>query len=513
MDQRSGRPAEKEFSLLCSRNRLTCNPSSEDDHGWDFVVEIPSKQIHGLSADHARPVVQVLVQVKSTRGQRANARLKVSNALHFAKSPLPCFVVLFQENRDGNVEVFARHFSGQLIADTLKRAREVSATAKELNKSTIHVRFTEQDKHNTSLIDWLVATVQNLPENYADMKRDFGARVGYEEGWLHGEMHLGPMKGIGELIDHQLGLTPTIPASSIKVVDRRFGIEVPIFQGKPTQVRIRSLASKECQVVLMAMNGDSMLLSANLTVPAIPDLQENPSQDYKLRIETWFLSVVVQRNEAVSVEFGVPVIEKLPLQRIVEIARLIYWGDQGPIDLKVIGDGMHLLSCHLKLKQVGNGLYFRDLATIADTLREIHFRAATESVNVSLNDFQASASKLVDFHNVLTASDMRVDAVLAPDYKPTSSYSQMIAYAEVEIAEYLFFVVLDASVAEYIVDENQVRIGFGAPVWRDCLVGTDSAKLRREGQLSYDRWRSKHDGPILALGNIISIFEQSKAVK
>ena len=466
MDQRSGRPAEKEFSLRCSKGGITCNPSSEDDHGWDFVVEVPSRQTLGLSADHARPVVQVLVQVKSTRGRRATARLKISNALHFAKSPLPCFVVLFQDNRDGRMEVFARHFSDQLIADTLKRAREVSATAKKLNQAAMHVRFTEQDRHSKSLIDWLVATVENLPEDYANMKRDFGARVGYEEGWLHGEMHLGPMKGIGELIDHQLGLTPSVPVSSLKIVDKRFGIEAPtpIFQGVPMHVRIRSLASMNCQVVLMAVDGESMLLSANLTVPVIPGILESPSQDYKIRIETWFLSVVVQRNESVNVEFGFPTTKKFPLQRIVEIARLISWGDQGPIDLKVIGDGMHLLSCHLKINPAGNEPYFRDLAIIADTLQKISFRAATETVNLSLNDFQNPASKLTNFHNVLTAADMRVDAVLRPNHKPTSPYSSMIGYAEVEIAQYLFFVVCEAAVTEHIVDGNRVRPNFNSTI-------------------------------------------------
>lgn len=511
MDQRSGRSAEKEFSLLCSKKGITCNPSSEDDHGWDFVVEVPLRHKVGLPADHARPTVQVLVQIKSTTGQRARTQIEVSNALNFAKSSLPCFIVLFQAKDDGSMEVYARHFSDRLIADTLKRARELSTSAKKPNQTRMYVRFREQDRP-TSIVDWLVATLENLPEDYASVKRDFGARVGYEEGWLHGEIQLGPLKGIGELIDHQLGLTPTIPVSSLKIVDRRFGIEAPtpVFQGVPMHATFRSLASKDCQVVFMAVDGDSMMLSASLTVPAIPALMEDPSQDYKIKIETWFLSVVVQRHEKVNVEFGFPTTRKIPLRRMVEIARLISWGSQGPIDLKVIGNGMHLLSCRWQLNQVGNEPYFRNLATIADTLHRINLRAATEAVDLSLDDFEIAASEVTNFHDVLTAADMRVDAVLWPNCRPSSSYSHMIGYAEVEIGQYLFFVVCEAAVTEQTLERSRVKIDFGPIVWRDCLVGRDIAQLRSEGRSSYDRWRSEGDGSVLAVGNILAVLEQNK---
>ena len=223
--------------------------------------------------------------------------------------------------------------------------------------------------------------------------------------------------------------------------------------------------------------------------------------------------MVVQRNESVNVEFGFPITKKFPLQRIVEIARLISWGDQGPIDLKVIGDGMHLLSCHLKLNQAGNEPYFQNLAIIADTLQKINFRAATDTVNLSLDDFQNPASKLTNFHNVLTAADMRVDAVLRPNHRLTSPYSNMIGYAELEIGQYLFFVVCEAAVTEHIVDESRVRIDFGPLVWRDCLVGREISKLRHEGQSSYDRWRSKGDGSVLALGNNTRCFRTKQRGK
>ena len=40
VDQRMGRPAQDAFKLQCSSAGITCNPSLEDDYGWDFMVEI-----------------------------------------------------------------------------------------------------------------------------------------------------------------------------------------------------------------------------------------------------------------------------------------------------------------------------------------------------------------------------------------------------------------------------------------------------------------------------------------
>ena len=97
MDQRSGRPAQDEFKLLCSQRNITCNPSLEDDHGWDFIVEIQASGSDELLADKVPAPRQVLVQDKSAKNKSAQTRIKLSNALKFAKTALPSFVVLFQD--------------------------------------------------------------------------------------------------------------------------------------------------------------------------------------------------------------------------------------------------------------------------------------------------------------------------------------------------------------------------------------------------------------------------------
>lgn len=86
MSLQSGRPAQDEFKLLCSRANVTCNSSAEDDHGWDFIVEYAPEGESHQPHDRVPDPKQALVQVKSTQGQP-------SSALSFCLRRLP---LLFQ---------------------------------------------------------------------------------------------------------------------------------------------------------------------------------------------------------------------------------------------------------------------------------------------------------------------------------------------------------------------------------------------------------------------------------
>ena len=107
MNQRRGRPAEAQFEFLCATAGITCNPSEQDDYGWDFLVEIPMIAAEGTPADKWPPPRSTFVQVKSTEGPRSRAEMKVSNAMLLAKNPAPCFIVLFHQLKEGQ-RIYAR---------------------------------------------------------------------------------------------------------------------------------------------------------------------------------------------------------------------------------------------------------------------------------------------------------------------------------------------------------------------------------------------------------------------
>ena len=502
MDQRSGRPAQRKFSWLCSEARLTCNGSEEDDHGWDFIVEIPAPSTHDLPADKVPALKQVLVQVKSTKGRSATTRLKVSNALKFAKAELPCFVILFHQYSDGRRRIYARHFWEELIERALKRGREVSAAHKLPHKATMNISFSDQDEHSDDLIAWMRATVNKLPKEYGREKQALYETLGYGEGNYRAEMTFGPLKGVEELVDHQLSLKDFLPVSHIKLIDARFGIDAPspILESTSGEMELRP-DSREGNVVLQASNGDIISLPATVRSPAIPGL---PPEKLKLRIETWLFTAVVSSYE-ITLQLDNPRDRKLPIERLVDLARFFSWN--GPISVKLVAADWPPFNFSVNLSSTGNERVFQNFANIAKTLWKIQSRAGVATVELALCDLENSWSELSVFHDILTAEGMRLGIVQDSTWEPEIC-SRMLGYFDFEVGGVTFLVVFDAPISEQSAQEDRILLNLGERVWRDCFVDEDAEGVRSLGQASYERQADRHDQDCVALGNFRDFFRK-----
>src|SRR3954469_8928034 len=182
--------AEDKFAGLCSSAGVTRNKSVQDRTGWDYLVEFPPANMRGVPADLRPTEVSAPVQVKSKRLGRPSVTLKLSNALRFAKDPLPCFVVLFLATSGSEpVRIFARHFWDQEIGQALLRAREAHAKGRDdLNKLSMTVSFGVQDEHSSDLIAWMAATSATRGDRYAEAKVDLARSLGFEDGFIHGNI-------------------------------------------------------------------------------------------------------------------------------------------------------------------------------------------------------------------------------------------------------------------------------------------------------------------------------------
>ena len=500
MDQRSGRPAQHEFNLLCSRASLTCNRSEEDDHGWDFIVEIPAPSTHDLPADKVPALKQVLVQVKSTKGRSATTRLKVSNALKFAKAELPCFVILFHECSDVRRRIYARHFWEELIESALKRGREVSAAHKLPHKTTMNISFSDRDEHSGDLIAWMRATVNALPKEYGREKQALYETLGYGERNYRAEVIFGPLEGVEELVDHQLGLTDSLPVLHIKLIDSRFGIDAPspILESTSGELELRP-DPREGNVVLQASNGDIISLPATARSPAIPGL---PPEKLKLSIETWLFTAILSRDE-ITWQINNLMDRKLPIERLVDFVSFFSWN--GPISAKLVTADWTPLDFFLNLSVTGEKGDWPKLVNIAKTLRKIQSRAGVATVELALRDLQNSWSELSAFHDILTAAYLRL-GIPAPQLG--LSFSRMLGYCDFEVGGLTFLVVFDALITEQSAQENRILLVLGERVCLDCFVGEEADSIRSLGQASYERQADRHDEDCVALGNFRDLFRK-----
>ena len=125
------------------------------------------------------------------------------------------------------------------MTQTLKRARE--ATSKGLpessfNKRSLTFKLTDADRHATDdLLPWIEQTITAVGPDYAAVKTSFLETVGFDEQRLVGTIQFAPLRSVEELIDHQLGLTPTISIGKFELRDRRFGIDVPLALPVPSE--------------------------------------------------------------------------------------------------------------------------------------------------------------------------------------------------------------------------------------------------------------------------------------
>lgn len=170
---RIGKKAEADFITLCMDVDATVNSSDDDQHGWDHVVEIAPAKPSNLPADLKTHVISCFAQIKGTKGRKRTAKLKLSNAVKSAQSPLPSFVFLLAYTKSGvPPTIYARHIWQDQIHHWLKRARETEATGKtDLRKLTVNIKFKEADRLDISPATWIEQTLAPFGDSYTSQKQ------------------------------------------------------------------------------------------------------------------------------------------------------------------------------------------------------------------------------------------------------------------------------------------------------------------------------------------------------
>lgn len=505
MSHRFGRTAEDEFKRLCSRAGVTCNKSSEDDHGWDFIIEIASQRESGLPADKLPGPKQVLVQVKSTQGKLPKTKMKVSNALKLAKSELPCFVVLFHYAPDSEERIYIRHFWDELMERALLRGRQASAENKKPHKVWMEIRFSDKDEHSTDLIRWIISTIEEHSVGYAENKRTLFETLGYDGRKYRTEVTIGPLDGIEELVDHKLGITDYLPITKMRMVDSRFGIDapVPLWESDHGRIQIRPNNARKCKLVLQNSSGDVISFKATIRGPAIPNL---PPEKFKIAIETWCFTATISSDRSFLAQVTDMWNQKLSLERLSEYVTFLSWGGE-EISMKIVDQEFDPLDIRGTLSLNGHEEFFKKMTGIVRTLREIQKRAGVSNVNLSLQDLSCSFRELLFFHDFLTAEDMQICGELDSPLKTNVKFSRMLGYFDFEVGGNIFFVVFDALATDLSMVVKGVKLDSGKRVLRECFVGGDSESIRATGKRSYEIVEADHGNECFSFGDIRDLLQ------
>ena len=274
--------------------------------------------------------------MKCTQSSTPRTRLKVSNALKLTNSDLPCFLVLFHRPRNGeDKKIYAKHVWTETMRHALRRGRELTTTNSSANKAKLTVSFDQADDHTLNLVDWIVSTVDRTEGNYAEKKRLLRETLGYEQGRYRADVLLGPLR-IEDIVDHQLQIKPYLPVSQFKLVDARFGIDIPVPRGEGGRGRIVLESNNEIplKVVLRTSGEDAILLPATARYPTWPGL---PSEQFKVIVETWIFRLIMSAKGTGTVDISNSWSEKLKLEQLVEVSKFLSWGGRR-ITVKFVGE-------------------------------------------------------------------------------------------------------------------------------------------------------------------------------
>lgn len=510
LDQRSGRPAEKHFSLLCSQARITCNRSDEDDHGWDFIVEVPMLTADALSADLVGEVRKCEVQVKGPQKAKPVVKLSLANARAFSKSQLPCFLVAILDENTPRPRVFIRHFWKPEIEKALKRLRQAGPKGQKLNKTFIQFTLSENEERSPDAIDWLVNTVRNFTNKYGSEKSLFEQTVGFEDGQWKGEIKFGATASIENLVDHQLGLSENIAVDHINMIETRFDIQstLPIFDGQPTLVKMRSLAKRECQMIFRSKDGESMSIASVVTAPAIPNM---PPEALKLRIESWFFSAVVSSGNKVDIDLSLDFEIAITLEKLKQFFEILSWGEKGPVEFSIVGDGLPLAEGHINISHGKGGLSFTDPTKIAAKLLDITRRAGANLWPLTPASFFRNWKECSRFYNYLTTDGAKLEITLDREFPSDKPLHGLVGYIELNLETVAFVAILELPVEHQECNGNDIKISLGRPLIRDCFVGSEIQSVRLLGEKRVEAFGSRTENVLIKVGSLFNHTNESSA--
>lgn len=397
---------------MCADQGAVCNMSTEDETGWDFVVEFPARLPLGLPSDMRPGDVACLVQVKSTTLGRPATRLKLSNALRFANAPLPCFVVLFVYARNGDGRgIYVSDFWREQMARTLEAARRAAAEGDErLHRRYLPMAFGAGYRAEDPVSR--IAAEAAAHAAYAETKAAFLLRTGFEDGLGDASVTFGRMVTRERVVDAQLGLGDPLEVARFSFTTRRFGILAgpALADFGPGTLHIEARPTGRCVVSLAPETGDDEIdIAADVYLPSQPDLPDGLLK-VRLRSPIFDLSVKPSTGET-SFRVAVPPERALPLPDLSKLMRLRGMLANGPVACQARKDDVPFLSGVIALAGFEEHPAWAD---VRDFLAHVVDRVSPErlppSITVSLNDLRDRGPAIMEFMSAIGAPALQVSA-------------------------------------------------------------------------------------------------------
>lgn len=450
--QMIGRRGEKRFDVMCSDAGVTCNRSIEDDYGWDKLIEFPPRSAPFAAIDMQPAHLVAAVQVKTTEGPSRSVSISLSNALRYAKSDLPQFIVLVA--LDGaEPRFFARHAWGAVIAEWLKAGRQADADGVTApHTKSVSLTFRPEDERGPRLLDWIRSEVEAVAEPYAATKRRFVELVGFEEG--HGTAHMTlSLQSVDELLEVQLGLRPEVDATRFSYTSERFGIRARRPEIDEENVRIElTPEGRDCTLRLDFPSG------AGITVPA-KLYSASAGEAFAIRVASRPLDITAGPRGRVRAKASIQHDDRARLEELSAFAHLLASKPEAAITIHANLDGAELDLGSISMKGTGQSEAWGWLALGTDVARAIAADTARSPGAFTIGELQRAAGELQILAALASDRAIRVDFV--PEPEAPGRFDGFLAHACATIGDQVFSAVAHRAIVTDEMHGGRRRVVFG----------------------------------------------------
>jgi len=215
------------FKLLCSQAGIVCNPSLQDQAGWDFKLDFSGDDALDLQNVHKSPQ-HCIVQVKATAKNLRSFNIKLSNAHRYATTLEPVFIAVIQIDKSGSAKrLFVIHFDEKLIERTLSRVtKERQTDNRSLNRCKIKITAKAIDEVSPitgiSLKTRLRHHISDDVQEYMSRKHNFLQRAGYSDQSGNISFKISSPEDLKDLIEMSIGLKESAQIVDVSKSIKRF---------------------------------------------------------------------------------------------------------------------------------------------------------------------------------------------------------------------------------------------------------------------------------------------------
>lgn len=342
-----GKMGESVLATLTAQVGITANKASEDETGWDFLLEFPIEKSpeSEISLDILPAPVSCRLQVKATDNSKRPIQVKLSNWLRMVKSAEPCFFLILDFAGENHCnKAFLVHCGFSVIEKILKKCREISNSDKTtvLNKIKPAIPIDGKDLlesvDGAALKNKILQHIGSDLHEYSKRKLEFLKSAGYNKLKDAFQVQFDKPDQFAcvydFLVDFALGREKELAFHKLTVNEVRFGIPSKRPLVDSTEAGKMVLIQKAVDRAVVILSSADGLSSIQIQMPIFfPNLLPRDFPKLRFRLATNYIEILIPfRNDAIpEFKFHLPAeIEKTNLEELSNVAVLIEFGSKLP---------------------------------------------------------------------------------------------------------------------------------------------------------------------------------------